>query len=288
MPIQFACIHCDQRLSVSQKKVGTQVECPQCKTPIDVPDEASAAEILQDRRRRRDAQQSNPFSQFAVFDEEPEIVYEHDIEPVQQVTLPTQEATVDPNRVAVPRLMIYLQGGLLAAVAIVTFTLGIMVGSAFGPSSSGEPAVTGPHVVKGAVYVAGNGAEPLPDVDALVLILPVDAKPEQRPESEGIRPSDPRPNADNPTLLALRQIGADYARTAADGTFQLTIPQSGKYYLLFISQEQKRGANQPLDTAVLTRLSGYVLGAEELIGNRAYYWQEERLRSDKTVTHVFE
>ena len=295
MPIQFACIHCDQRLSVSQKKVGARVNCPQCKTSLVVPTEAEAATILEERRRRRDGEgqvegespEDHPFSQFAVFDDEPEIVYENEMESVAPANQQKQEGVVDPTRLAVPRYLIYVQGGLLVGVALFSFTLGILAGGAFGPSAGGAPVETGPHVVNGALYFKGNGETHPPDVDALVLILPVNAKPEVRPPIEGIRPQDPPPKADNQALQALRQIGADYARTSADGTFQLNVPRGGRYYLLFISQERKRGENQTLDPAMLAHLGGYLEDPAGLIGNRAYVWQTESVRSNLTKTHIF-
>jgi len=288
MQIQFACIHCDQRLSVSEKKVGARVKCPQCKAELTVPDQATAAIILEERRQRRDAERDNPFSEFAVFDEEPEIVYEDQIEPIHTSQPQRQEGYVDPDRVAVPRLVLYLQGGLLALVAIVAFTLGLLVGGAFGPAGGGGPAETGPHVVNGALYFQGVGQSTPPDVDAVVMILPRDTKPETRPDTSGIGPADPRPQNEHEALVAIRQMGGDYARTAADGTFQLNVPKGGRFYVLFISQERQRSENAPLDASMLASLGGYFQNADELIGEHAYQWREERLRSDKTLTWVFE
>ncbi|MFO0878657.1 MAG: hypothetical protein U0840_15050 [Gemmataceae bacterium] len=46
MPIRFRCRHCDQLLGIARRKAGSQVHCPTCRNPVDVPyeDEPSRVE----------------------------------------------------------------------------------------------------------------------------------------------------------------------------------------------------------------------------------------------------
>src|SRR5438105_2890395 len=46
MPVRFLCTECRRLLSVSKRKVGSQVKCPKCQAAITVPAVEEAAALL--------------------------------------------------------------------------------------------------------------------------------------------------------------------------------------------------------------------------------------------------
>ena len=93
---------------------------PPAREPVSAPDyDEPAAEAASD-------DDANVFAQFA-FDDDTELVYDTS-EPAEDAT---QSATIDYDRVSVPRLVIYTQGALLGIVGLVCFSIGLLAGSAF-------------------------------------------------------------------------------------------------------------------------------------------------------------
>jgi len=63
MPIQFRCQHCNQKLSITRRRAGSDVKCPACAEPIRVPtlEEASAAlAVKAARKSARTAKDETP------------------------------------------------------------------------------------------------------------------------------------------------------------------------------------------------------------------------------------
>src|SRR5262245_49842038 len=149
MPVRFSCPHCRQKLSVSSRKAGREANCPRCARTLTIPlvaetasmagheaplaedhasiahaAEAAGAENLGDAQvgRGRDGFEGQ-------FDAEGSEAFE--------LVFDTDDATVisradaHPDLIAVPRLVLYLQGGLLAVVALASFALGMIAGGAF-------------------------------------------------------------------------------------------------------------------------------------------------------------
>jgi biopolymer transport protein ExbD/phage FluMu protein Com len=55
MPIQFRCQHCNQKLSITRRKAGSDVKCPTCAKPIRVPTLEEAAAVLAARQAAQDS-----------------------------------------------------------------------------------------------------------------------------------------------------------------------------------------------------------------------------------------
>lgn len=58
MPIQFRCQHCNQKLSITRRKAGSDVTCPTCANPIRVPTLEEAAAVLAARKAVQDSRRS--------------------------------------------------------------------------------------------------------------------------------------------------------------------------------------------------------------------------------------
>src|SRR6186997_1902109 len=127
MPIRFTCPHCHQKLSVGQRKAGTAAECPRCRQTLTIPQppaepQTAAASV--------EAVKAPPIGEAAVFLPEPddftglELVYD-----TASTSPPVKAPPAAADVIVLPRYVVYLQGGLLAAVALAAFAIGIAVGT---------------------------------------------------------------------------------------------------------------------------------------------------------------
>lgn len=284
MPIRFACEHCGQRLSVSSKKAGARGKCPKCKERLTIPEaDAEPAEGTTEASDQEDDAGGSPYSEFVVYDDEAEWVYESD-----ESTAPAPAVGItDLNRVAVPRSVLYAQGVLLAVVALASFVLGILIGS------SGETQVVElpaqPCVLTGLVQYVGGSGQNRPDNGAIVLVVPTEERPsrESKAEVAGLRPGDPIPRDDSDNLRIIRSIGGAYTRVDADGQFQVRLPDAGRYYVLVVSGNAYRNAGQDPNRADIAQLGNYVLPATDLLGQSKYQWQEQTIRNDESLNVIF-
>ncbi|MEQ8790367.1 MAG: hypothetical protein RIC55_28995 [Pirellulaceae bacterium] len=284
MPIKFPCESCGQVLSVGSRKVGRRAKCPKCSEPLLVPAAEDAAEMMRQRRRRRedvDSEDFDPFSEFAVYDDEMEVVYESDDEPGESL------GQVDRNLVAVPRAALYTQGVVLGVVGLVCFALGVIVGGGFASHDGQAQAAPRPCVIDGTVAFVGSTDREIPDQGALVLVLPKDRSPEQRPDPEGMRPADAPPAEDHPGLQMVRSIAGGYARTDIDGRFRIRVPDVGEYYVLVVSSSAQRPGEDVVKRNDLAEIGNYFVPAYELLGDMRYQWEEHRIRADETMRVVF-
>jgi hypothetical protein len=210
-----------------------------------------------------------------VHDDEVEWIYE------STSTSPGEQAAPANDRVLVPRRVIYAQGILLGAVAIISFALGMLVQS----SHQDEAAVDAPRprVLNGRVTYRHAGRQ-LPDEGSVVIAVPADRRPEpdRKAAFEGLRPGDPTPLADNPSLRTIRSLGGDVRRTDSDGNFQMQVANPGSYYVLVISSHVHRPAQDSFDKRHIAQLGRYVVAPLDLLADRQYLWQLITIRRNQT------
>lgn len=195
------------------------------------------------------------------------------------------EIVVDYDKVAVPRRVLYFQGLLLALVAVVSFALGTQVRR---PAPNTNPMLARPPAtLTGQVTYGGDHQV---DAGAVVVVLPHDRRPE--PESRldvaGLRPSDPAPLDDHPTLRALRALGGELSRTNAQGAYQVRLPQTGRYYVLIISRRGVRGENDRVEVTDMAQMGRYFASATELLEDRRYLWRTMTLTGSDMFDADFE
>jgi hypothetical protein len=180
--------------------------------------------------------------------------------------------------------VLYLQGVLLAVVGLVCFGLGVLVGGRTSPGPAGSaPRVARPCQVSGSVAFKDRRGQPAPDDGSVVILLPQDARPDQKATVLGLRPDDQPPDGDHAALAAIRSLGGDYARADAQGRFKLRVADTGPYFALFISRNTKRKAGESFKTTDLAQLGRYFTDASDLIGENRYRWTVERIQSDRTL-----
>jgi phage FluMu protein Com len=281
MAVRFVCEHCDQLLSVGERKIGCEAKCPKCQATIVVPTLERAAAMLESRRMTRPEPQDDPFSEFVVYDEVTELVYEQEDERLAQMAA---DEALDRQRVAVPRVLLYAQGALLGLLGIVAFLLGFAAGRG---TSTPPPQIdlTLPCVVAGELLRRNANDQPVPDDGAVVIIVPSDRTPEwnERVAIDRLRPDEPLPPGDHAGLSALRVLGGAYVRAGADGRFQVTVPRSGRYYVLLLSRHAQRDAGDRPKTSDLAQLGRYFDLATDLLGRSRYAWREVQIRGDSQL-----
>jgi hypothetical protein len=226
----------------------------------------------------------DPYAEFVVYDDAVEWVYEDD-KPGAEGGPAT---ATDVDRVLVPRSVLYMQGILLAVVALISFILGVMVGGGGQPMEVAEKPPE-PCVLSGEVVYLTGGGNARPDDGSVVLVVPTEDRPAPTNKAaiEGLRPGDPVPQDDSENLQIIHAIGGAYTRADADGGYQIRLPDSGKYFVLVVSRNAYRGAGEDLDLNDIAQLGRYVRPPTELLGNRKYEWREVLLRSDRTLDFTF-
>lgn len=97
MPVQFVCQQCHRRLSVTQRKRGTVVNCPKCGHPNVVPHDLPAADDEAAVAPEQTSAAEPQIPNVVVFDDVPELIAEQERASVQIVqALPSSPATVLP------------------------------------------------------------------------------------------------------------------------------------------------------------------------------------------------
>jgi hypothetical protein len=221
------------------------------------------------------------FPSFAM-DDSPELVYDtSDDAPL------ADRRDEPPDLIAVPRWILYLQGGLLAVVALMSFLIGAIAGSAVAPSAAGprEPQAC---LLEGTInYAAGN--RNLADEGAVIAIIPQNQqKPDERAPAVGLRPEDTTPGENDRGVAILRELGGGYARTDTRGRFQVRLPDRGKYLVLIISRARQLESLDEISTEDLLKLGPYFDNAADLLGRQRYQLTQEVVRGDRRLNVVFD
>jgi len=186
--------------------------------------------------------------------------------------------------IVVPRYAVYLQGGLLALVSFVAFSIGILMGSTFVVPSS--PAKD--YRLMGTVTWL-SGPRSRPDVGAVVVVIPLTPrKLELKVPVAGLRSIDPPPAADSKALTILRQFGGDYARADASGRFRIAVPSPGRYLVLVVSRERAARFGGEHKAAEIALLGEYFDDPAELLADRRYQLKQELIRGDREHTIQFD
>lgn len=284
MSIKFACHHCGQRLSVSDEKVGKKAKCPKCKGAISVPtQEAGAAQLAEIRAARDDAEVEDAFAEFTVYDDEDsELIYETDDD---QSAAAVESA--DAALVAVPRWVLYAQGILLGIVALVAFTLGILVGGVTSNGSGGDEEEVGPVTLSGKVTYVDSGDNQAFDEGTVVIAVPSNAKPEEKIETEGLRPDDDGSWQNHRGVLAVRELGGDATRVNIDGNYRLRLAGPDSYHVLIISRHARAPDGATPDLEHLARMGGYFKASLDLIQPQKYHWENKRVMKDTSFDYDF-
>lgn len=282
MPIRFACPHCRQKLSVSSRKAGATADCPRCKASLTIPNIPESAPAREGSAVATAAPPSAAPFDFVAGDQ-PELVYDTSDDAVFSARQDNEHLDL----LSIPRYVLYLQGGLLAVVALASFAIGIITGGAFS-TPSGSPGGGRQLAIEGTVsFSVADRA--VPDPGAVVLLLPVQAaRPDEKAPVDGLRPIDPTPDESHRGIAIVRQLGGAYARTDEHGRFQARLPGRGRYLALVISRSlEPPDGPRPIDEDV-AKLKPFFDDAAQLLNSRRYQLTLETVRGDQQFNVVFD
>jgi hypothetical protein len=189
--------------------------------------------------------------------------------------------------IAIPRYVLYLQGGLIGVVALVAFAIGMLAGGAM-LTQPPPPAAVQACVISGSVTFA-SGPRQLPDEGAVIALLPQsEAKPDEKAPVAGLRPGDPTPGETHRGITVLHSLGGGYTRADANGRFQLQVPDRGRYLLLVVSNRSQLRSIEEIQTADILKLGPYFDNAADLLGNHRYQLTQESIRGDRDLNVAFD
>ncbi|MEX1224370.1 MAG: hypothetical protein WEA31_07460 [Pirellulales bacterium] len=279
MPVRFSCSECGQRLNARDDKIGKTLKCPKCRTQLVVPsvEAAEAHDPTRDALKQLEEAvgEDDDVSELVVYDDDSE-----------QSTARTSD--FDRELVSVSRRVIYVQAGLLLALALFGLTVGFLIGRGTAPQGDGvddAPQVTTASRVPGKLqYATGEGLRP--DRGAVVLAVPADSKPEEKIPVEDLLPQSQMPAAGNLALQQLATLGGDYTRADDAGNFALYLTP-GRYHLLYISYAARRPGGNQVARQDFAEIGAYVTSGYDLIGQHRYQFQTVDVRLGARLDHTF-
>lgn len=175
--------------------------------------------------------------------------------------------------VSIARWVIYTQGALLGIVATTFFVFGLAVGNSTGNNAPTSVAATR-SVLSGNVYF-GDGNYRRADEGAVVIILPTDQKPLDRPSPENLRPEQFVP-LDNPAIDMIRRMGGAVVRADRDGNYQARLDNQKSYWILAVSKNKGAGSSE-IAKSVRAEIGAFFFPIEDLIEDRAFHWSKIKL-----------
>lgn len=279
VPVRFNCENCRSRLTVSRRFAGQTGRCPGCGKKIRIPEITIAGP--------EDQPAPPPDSGPLVQTEPPEAGLEtatanrDDVPEVAGPVAPsTQRHGRPPERdpaslsetIPVPRWVVYVQASLLGIIATSFFVFGLAVGSNT-PGSGRGPAPDSDVRISGTVLFERNGIEEV-DESAVVMLLPVSARPDPRPDPQTLVPARFVP-LDNSSIEIIRDLGGAVVRVNRSGRFQATVRGGRSYWLLIVSRNQSAGP-QTIDKQMRADLGGFFFPVENLLQDRAFFLEKIR------------
>lgn len=302
MSIRFYCKRCHQLLGIASRKAGTEIQCPECGLSQVVPNEeaASATVAMDQSAKTRDAIESA--SSLVVYDDGPAAIEQPPSRQLGQspprmpgwpgADRPGRGAADEPGRsvphgmVLYPRRNFYLQGVLLLILFAVGFGSGYLIGRGGAAPGQSDRAATQRLLIEGnVVYDPGSG-RPAGDENAVIVALPKGKLPERKIAFQGIRPQASSAERRN-SVRAIRQLGGEYARAEASGSYSMVVPDRGEYHLLIISNHAARPSEAEVDELDLVEMEQYFSMADPWSGRHKFRWISRQIDDDTRIDHDF-
>ncbi len=279
MPVHFTCPHCGQLLSVGRRKVGQAVRCAACGGGVTVPEEAIGGVL----------RSPLPTPEEPVATEETGDGAELMAPPAAPTTVPSSEH--GPHAwgasVTVSRMALYSIGGLIVGVGVVAFLLGWSMGNTVAMQTQAIKSLNERFQISGRLTYETSRGRVVPDTESVVIVLPMDKRPDEKFTIDAIRPEAVPPSAQHPVVQGIRALGGDFARTNRTGDYSLQVPGSGRYYVLMISSHQTRPSGQSPTTKEIVELGHYFRQGDQLLGQHEYVWLSEQIAADRQIDRFF-
>jgi LSD1 subclass zinc finger protein len=302
--IQFNCPSCQMVLKVPERRGGTSVRCPGCKQTLEVPDSSQPLLAVPPAPIPPAIQPATPAApvgtpppaiqldsggpQPAAEIIKPATVAADVTNGAAQVTAPQEEderieRLSRHHRVSLHRSVIYTQGILLIAVAILAFLVGLAMGG--GDSDNEDSGDATVAELEGQVlYQEGRFGKP--DPGAAVILLPRGKQPSEQFPIQSLAPGTAAPGDDDPVIQEIRRLGGDYVRTGQNGQFRVDLVSGVEYYLLTISHDRESGSE--VNAHDLLEVEKYFADGRQLIGKQSYRWSVQTVQQSKRIEIMFD
>ncbi|MCL4194018.1 MAG: hypothetical protein KJZ87_19935 [Thermoguttaceae bacterium] len=296
MPIRFLCTGCNRMLSIGRRKAGTSIDCPKCGYTQTVPGFEAAAASLAAARVTATHEETAPDSESA---DAPCVVIGPPLgapsvsraERAAEIRVSASPGAPPGEWIILPRQTLYIQGLILAVVALGGVGAGYLIGR--GGVSPQQSIVSRQSSAVEQVLVEGRllydtGSQLVGDRDAVMLLLPQAMRPDVRFTAQPFRPHDPPPDPSDATWRRFSELGGVLARADQEGKFTVVVPQPGRYWMLLISRHTDRAETDRIEDVDRDRVEKYFVSADEIIGRRKYRWTLEQFTAGvKPVEHNF-
>lgn len=289
MAIRFHCKGCGQLLGIGSRKAGTEIECPRCGLAQTVPSEEVAGAALAMSESDRAEELIEETSEVVVSDDEltvidvvaqraavrPWPISPSTLPPAPPPAVPPTVAPLPPGTILYRRRTIYVHGVLFVLLGGCAFAAGYFVGR--GDANRALPVARQDTanqrvLIEGKLYYETGAGSVAVDAGAVFIALPAGKVPDEPLSTTDLRPRDPSPTETNRHVRAIEDLGGVYVRADDSGAFTAVLPKHGKYHLLIISRQTRRGARIDVDATDLSEISRYFHRAAHFVGRHKYHW----------------
>ncbi len=280
MPVRFSCPQCSSKLTVGRQFAGQRGRCPNCKAKVTVP-AIDIGDPVSTGDNDTGNSAADTFGDSGVSSERGEV----SLAAIPRRRRSSSDSSAWLELIQLPRWVVYVQGALLGIVATTFFVFGLAVGNNTSGGGRLDAQTSSSCVVAGRVYY-DQGPERRADYGAVVILLPVDKAPQERPDPGGLRPIEFEP-INNPAIEVIRGLGGSVVRADPNGKFETEVKGSKSYWLLVISRNQAASTSR-IGKQTRSELGAYFFPIEDLLGDRAFQWSKVRIsgpsRELRTVT----
>jgi hypothetical protein len=184
--------------------------------------------------------------------------------------------------VSVPRWVVYFQAALLGIVATTFFVFGMMVGSLTSGSSDQVNLTFDCRILGSVVYrVDGNLRA---DEGAVVFLLPVNEKPDERAPGKLVNPETFKA-LDNSAIERIHALGGTVVRADQNGQFDIVVDAKDgnglEYYLLIVSKNVRGVDTEPMTKEQVASIGTFFIPVEDVVEDRSFYWLKLAADSDR-------
>lgn len=268
-------------MGISDRRVGTDIECPACGVTQTVPTGEEAAEML--------AESEAAAGRVGV---DSSLLAVYDVEtpggnlPITRTTTADNDASlagrpIPYGMILFPRHMYYVQAILALVLAGVCFVSGYYMGQGdanYSLRMEQEAIIRLKVNIEGTVFFDKSSNEVAPDADSVVMILPELPPQEIRKNlipSDQMGPDDPVPGKEFIGRKIIEQeLEGIYTRVDQSGSFFDVLPDTGNYFILIISKNTIRPPDEKIDEADVIDMKRYFRDIESLIDMQKYEWKK--------------
>jgi len=241
MPITFSCPYCSHTIKAPSKLANQERACPKCQETLTIPSKQTAKRTPAPPKAPSTPPPETSGNSKSNVDETRIVDFEALSTAGPDTNHSPRKAVsirIDPNSCSIPRSVLFLQGGLLAVLALLTFSLGLFVGRLGSSSQESIPAEAKEVTISGKVEYATKAGITTSDDRCVVFLVPALKYPNTKISIAGLGPNDPPPEQTNPSIQQIQELGGSFAKTDTHGNFELKLlkdQEKKRFYLLAVA-----------------------------------------------------